>query len=99
MSETERGDFRLKFEMVDLSINDSVCQSLSLRGKGREQRGAEESTAEGTVSTVLVTGDRHTQVTSAVKHISYIRVYEVAGAFEVEGVGAERHFETTALMR
>lgn len=47
MSETERGDFRLKFETVDLSINDSVCEPLSLRGKGREQHGAEESTAEG----------------------------------------------------
>lgn len=47
MSETERGDFRLKFEMVDQSINDSVCQSLSLRGKEREQHRAQESTAEG----------------------------------------------------
>lgn len=55
----------------------------------------------GTVSPVLVTGDgdTHTPVISAVKHLGYVHVYEVVGALKLEGVGAERHFETTALMR
>lgn len=45
MPETERGEFLLKFERVDLSLADSVHQLLSLRGKGKH--GAEESAVKG----------------------------------------------------
>ena len=61
MSETERGDFKLKFETADLSSTDSVHQLLSLRGKEREQSGAEESAAEGNGEhSVSHRGQRHT---------------------------------------
>lgn len=50
----------------------------------------------GTVSTALVTGDRNTHKSLvSTEHISCVHVYEVVGAIKLEGVGAQRHFETT----
>lgn len=98
MFETGKDDFKLKFEMVDLRLTDSVQKLLSLRGKEIEQRGAEESAAKGSGEhSVSHRGERHTQVISAMEHMSCVHVYEVVGAIKLEGVGAERHFETTIL--